>query len=153
MDFERILRQLYFIVILSTSYCEPGLDPITFTFNENSNYCWYSLHEVLNKAKHCWVMSTNFLFSTVCWHFPAMFCLYTSSKFFHTHNLNFHWRWRWWDQIQAIFLNLFYFKANIIWDFNTKRGAYFWKSLGFWLDSYYFDDIFWTVRLLRLVFY
>ena len=22
---------------------------------------------------------------------------------------NFHWRWRWWDQIQAIFLNLFYF--------------------------------------------
>ena len=27
-----------------------------------------------------------------------------------THNLNFHWRWRWWDQIHAIFLNLFYFK-------------------------------------------
>ena len=23
--------------------------------------------------------------------------------------LNFHWRWRWWDQIHAIFLNLFYF--------------------------------------------
>ena len=30
-----------------------------------------------NKAKHCWVMSTNFLFSKG----PAMFCLYTSSKF------------------------------------------------------------------------
>ena len=27
-------------------------------------------------------------------------------------NLNFHWRWRWWDRIQAIFLNLFYFKWN-----------------------------------------
>ena len=26
---------------------------------------------------------------------------------FHANNLNFHWRW--WDQIQAIFLNLFYF--------------------------------------------
>ena len=24
-------------------------------------------------------------------------------------NLNFHWRWSWWDQIKAIFLNLFYF--------------------------------------------
>ena len=24
-------------------------------------------------------------------------------------NLNFQWRWRWWDQIQAIFLNIFYF--------------------------------------------
>ena len=33
-----------------------------------------------NKAKHCWVMSTNFLFSKVCWQCPAMFCLYTSSK-------------------------------------------------------------------------
>ena len=33
-----------------------------------------------NKAKHCWVMSTNFLFSNVCWQCPAMFCLYTSSK-------------------------------------------------------------------------
>ena len=28
---------------------------------------------------------------------------------FPANNLNFHWRWRWWDQIQAIFLNLFYF--------------------------------------------
>ena len=23
--------------------------------------------------------------------------------------MSFHWRWRWWDQIQAIFLSLFYF--------------------------------------------
>ena len=27
-----------------------------------------------NKAKHCWVMSTNFLLSRVCWQCPAMFC-------------------------------------------------------------------------------
>ena len=33
-----------------------------------------------NKAKHCWVMSRNFLFSKVCWQLPAMFYLYTSSK-------------------------------------------------------------------------
>ena len=37
-----------------------------------------------------------------------MFCLPTSSKL-SRHNLNFHWKWRWWDQIQNIFLNLFYF--------------------------------------------
>ena len=35
-----------------------------------------------NKAKHCWVMSTNFLFSKVCSQCPAMFWLYTSSKLF-----------------------------------------------------------------------
>ena len=35
---------------------------------------------ILNTAKHCWVMSTNFLFSKVYWQRPAMFCLSTSSK-------------------------------------------------------------------------
>jgi hypothetical protein len=44
----------------------------------------------------------------VCRHHSAMFCLITPSNL-SAHNLNFHWRWRWWDQIQAIFLNLFYF--------------------------------------------
>ena len=38
-----------------------------------------------------------------------MFCLYT----FPAHNLNFHWRWRRWNQIQAIFLNIFYFNHPI----------------------------------------
>ena len=33
-----------------------------------------------NKAKHCWVMSTNFLFSKVCWQLLAMFCIYNSCK-------------------------------------------------------------------------
>ena len=28
-------------------------------------------------------------------------------------NLNFLWRWRWWDQIQAIFLKLFYFTKDL----------------------------------------
>ena len=28
---------------------------------------------------------------------------------FPTYYSNFHWRWRWWDQMQTIFLNLFYF--------------------------------------------
>ena len=31
-------------------------------------------------TKHCWLMSTNFLFSNVCWQWPAIFCLYTSTK-------------------------------------------------------------------------
>ena len=29
-----------------------------------------------NQAKHCWIISTNFLFSKVCWQHPAMFWLY-----------------------------------------------------------------------------
>ena len=33
---------------------------------------------------------------------------------FPTDNLNFHWRLRRWDQIQAIFLNFFYFNNNKI---------------------------------------
>ena len=60
------------------------------------------------KAKHCWVMSTNVLFSKVCWHHPSMFCLITFSKL-SPNNLNFHWRWRWWDRFNAISLNLYYF--------------------------------------------
>ena len=36
-----------------------------------------------NKAKYCWVMSINVLFSKVCWQCSAMFCFYTTSKLFH----------------------------------------------------------------------
>ena len=32
------------------------------------------------KAKHWWVLSTNFWKQKNCWHHPAMFCLITSSK-------------------------------------------------------------------------
>ena len=59
-------------------------------------------------AKHCWPLSANFLYSKVYWQHPAIFCLFT----FPAHTLNFHWKWRWWDQIQAIFLNIFYFEIN-----------------------------------------
>ena len=52
------------------------------------------------KAKHCWVLSTNFLFSKVYWQHSAMFFLYTSSKFSCPY-LNFDQRWRWWDWIQV----------------------------------------------------
>ena len=45
----------------------------------------------------------------VCWHRPSKFCLIIVSIVnFPVNNLNFHWRLRWWDQIQAIFLNIFY---------------------------------------------
>ena len=40
---------------------DPGFHPIAFTFSENSDYWRESL-----LAKHCWVISTNFLFSKVC---------------------------------------------------------------------------------------
>ena len=52
-----------------------------------------------NRAKHCWdcwVVSTNFLFSKVCFAFKPQ-------ANFPAHNFNFHWSWRWWDRIQATF--------------------------------------------------
>ena len=52
-------------------------------------------------------MSTNFWKQKVWWHHQGMF---TPQANFPANDLNFHWRWRrWWDQIQAIFLNLFSF--------------------------------------------
>ena len=32
------------------------------------------------KAKHCWMLSTNFWIQKFCWQCPAMFCLHTSTK-------------------------------------------------------------------------
>ena len=52
----------------------------------------------------------NFLYTKVCWQHPAKYCLHT----FPTDNSNFYWRWRWWDQIQAMFSNLFYFISSYI---------------------------------------
>ena len=71
------------------------------------------------KAKHCWALSTYFLFSKVCWHYPACFASLPQVKF-PAFNLNFHWRWRWWDWIQATILNLFCFK-NEEWKFNNPK--------------------------------
>ena len=55
--------------------------------------------------------NTNFVDIT-----QQCFALLTQVNF-PANNLNFHWRWRWWDQIQAIFLNIFYFnyyKSSLI---------------------------------------
>ena len=45
---------------------------------------------------------------------------------FPTKNLNFHWRWRWWDQIKAVFLNLFYFSMKI----QKHTLGWFWLHFG-----------------------
>ena len=90
-------------------------DPITFSLYLQWKFkLWAGKFAWGVKAKHCWALSTFFLFSKVCWHHPAMFCLITllPQVNFPAHNLNFHWRWRWWDRIHAIFLNLFYFTYN-----------------------------------------
>ena len=52
------------------------------------------------KAKHCWVLSTNFWKKIQC--FAVL-----SQVNFPTNNLNSHWSWRWLDWIQAINWNLF----------------------------------------------
>ena len=65
-----------------------------------------------NKAKHWWVMSTNFFFQKFVDNDQQCFAFIPQANFT-AHNLNFHWRWRWWDEIQTIFLNLFYFNLNL----------------------------------------
>ena len=61
------------------------------------------------KAKHHWALSTNFWNKKIV--DITQQCLASSPQVnFHTNNLNFYWRWR--DQIQAIFLNVFYFKLR-----------------------------------------
>ena len=72
------------------------------------------------KAKHCWVLSTNFLFSKVCWQQPAMFA-FISQRNFSPNILNVHWRWKWWDPIPAIFLDIFYF-SKLLMLHNIERG-------------------------------
>ena len=64
-----------------------------------------------NKAKHCRVMSTNFVDK------PYQCLPYTPQANFPAYNLSFYWRWRWWDWIQATFQNLFYFRepSQITW--------------------------------------
>ena len=50
----------------------------------------------------------------------TMQCLLFPKVNFPANNLNFHWMCRWWDQIQAIFLNLFYFK----WEENMRISIF-----------------------------
>ena len=65
------------------------------------------------KAKHCWALSTNFKNKQFV-HIPQQCFAVLPQVNFPANNLNFHWRWRWWSWIQAIFLNLFYFKLERI---------------------------------------
>ena len=58
------------------------------------------------KAKHCWALSTNFLFVEIS---QQCFAILPQVKF-PANNLNF---WRWWHRIQAICLHLFYFENKI----------------------------------------
>ena len=73
-----------------------------------------------NRAKHCWVMSTNFLFSKVCRQPPAMFSLKPA------HNLNFPWRRRWWDwnrlfkMFSTLRPNIFYITCVITFAIRTR---------------------------------
>ena len=57
---------------------------------------------------------------------------------FPTNNLNFHLSWSWWYQIQAIFLNLFYFKWKINLPKRFKKSVSPWTSTNnysFWGQS------------------
>ena len=60
-------------------------------------------------------LSTNF------WKHQCFFA-FTPQPNFSTKNLKFYWRW--WDQIQSIFLHLFYFNIQN----GTPRFANFWTS-------------------------
>ena len=60
-------------------------------------------------------LSTNF------WKHQCFFA-FTPQPNFSTKNLKFHWRW--WDQIQSIFLHLFYFNIQN----GTPRFANFWTT-------------------------
>ena len=95
----------YFSNISDIRY--PGFDPITFTISENSNYGGESLLEVWrqNFAGHCQQSFENKKFVDITQQCFALLPLVNLPP----NNLNFNWRWRWWDQIKAIFLNLFYF--------------------------------------------
>ena len=78
----------------------PGFDPITYTFSENSNIWRESLLEVITQNVPGWCQQT--------------FCFaFTPQANFYAHILNFHWRLRLWDQMQAIFLNIFSFNGYL----------------------------------------
>ena len=55
---------------------------------------------------------------------------------FPTKNLNFHWRWRWWDQIQAIFLNIFYFQHKRVQNWMPTNITTPFCSCNFWMPLY-----------------
>ena len=84
----------------------------------------------------------NFVYITQ--EFFAVLC----QVIFPAKNLNFHWRWRWWHQIQAIFLNLFYFTASSMWNVNDSlpyeeksNCVYKLRNCTCWWDSFRAEKI------------
>ena len=75
-----------------------------------------------NKAKHCWVMSTNVLFSKFVDNAQAIFCPYTPRAKFPAHNLNFPWKRRWCHWIQATVSDIFYFMCYWV-EWSLNRGG------------------------------
>ena len=65
------------------------------------------------KAKHCWALSNPFDIKKFVDITQQCFTLLPQVNS-PINNLNFHWRWRWLDQIQAIFLNFFYFMHSFV---------------------------------------
>ena len=63
-------------------FCDHVLLPINWTENK----------KFVDKAQQCFA--------------------FTPQANFYAHIWIFYWRWRWWDWIQAIFLNLLYFKTT-----------------------------------------
>ena len=63
-----------------------------------------------NNAGHCQQTFKNKKFVDIT---QQCFALLLQVNF-PANNLNFHWRWRLWDQIQAIFLYLFYFNIFVL---------------------------------------
>ena len=68
---------------------------------------WIQSHHLLRQNIAGWRQQT-FCFQKFVNNAQQCFA-FTPQANFPTHNLNFHWRWRWCEQIQAIFLYLFYF--------------------------------------------
>ena len=73
---------------------------------------------------------------------------------FHANSLNFHSRWRWWDQIQAIFLNLFYFNLEFTYETGIS-GASLWLLECYLMISIslFFFSLFLVSLLLFYIFY
>ena len=88
-------KSIWVLTLRSTFYFFYLLPIFLVKYKKDKNIAWIKSHHLHLqwkfkllagkftwdvKAKHCWVMSTNFLFSKNCWNHTAIFCLITSSK-------------------------------------------------------------------------
>ena len=73
-------------------------------------------------VEHCWAFwNKKFV------HMTQQYFALLPQVNFPANNLNFHWRRRWRDQIQAIFLNIFYF--------NHKKDCFLWSKNIWWFQD------------------